>query len=386
MSTATEREADRARITDIETQISNLKRSIEVLQAEMTRAQERLESYTYPVLTLPNEIVSEIFVHLLPVYPLCLPTTGLQSPTLLTHICHEWREIAQATPALWRAIRLTGYDDDDRQLPIVESWLSRSGDLPLSFDMGDIFMAISEGCLEKLALHAARWENAKLGLRVLSQLLIIPTTMPLLQQLELRINEGGEFPPVVYREVPSLHSVILWDFSYPANFLPWAQLTSLTMLNTWTSDCTAVLQDTVNLVHCVLATFDDVRQSDVKLERLQSLVLMRYSEYDDPAIEYLNTLIVPALRTLQVPEEFLQPDPINGLTTFISKSGCKLENVRITGGQLPSEQLYREAFPSIPKISFDRDAVTYLSSVVLAASSCMSAFFFCVSYLLFETS
>ncbi|KAJ7467544.1 hypothetical protein FB451DRAFT_394344 [Mycena latifolia] len=358
MSTAAERAADRARITDIETQISNLKRSIEVLQAEMTLAQERLDSYSYPVLTLPNEIVSEIFVHFLPVYPLCPPINGLESPTLLTHICRGWREIALATPALWRAISLT----DDQDLHILESWLNRSRSLPLSLKMDTIFSSISEECLEKLALHAARWENAKLGLRVLSQLLTIPTTMPLLQELGLRIrtDNGGIFPPVAYRAVPHLRSVTLWDFSYPADFLPWAQLTSLTMANTCPADCTTVLQHTVNLVHCELAMENGwIRPRDVKLEHLKSLVLMKYSDFSFPATQYLDTLILPALRSLGVPEDFLHPDPIGTLTSFISKSSCQLDTMRVIGAEPQSQGLYYKAFPSIPELSFDSLPTSY---------------------------
>jgi hypothetical protein len=59
------------------------------LQSEKQLAQERLDSYTYPVLTLPNEIVGEIFVHVLPAYPLCPPLTGPDSPNSLAQICHE---------------------------------------------------------------------------------------------------------------------------------------------------------------------------------------------------------------------------------------------------------------------------------------------------------
>ncbi|KAJ6560151.1 hypothetical protein B0H19DRAFT_945240, partial [Mycena capillaripes] len=66
--------------------------------------QERLNSFKYPVLTLPAEIISEIFVHFLPIYPSCPPLTGFLSPTLLTQICRKWRHIALTTPALWRAI------------------------------------------------------------------------------------------------------------------------------------------------------------------------------------------------------------------------------------------------------------------------------------------
>ncbi|KAJ7086305.1 hypothetical protein C8R43DRAFT_311955 [Mycena crocata] len=68
---------------------------------------ERLtDSLVYPVLTLPNEITSQIFIYFLAAYPRCPPFQGLLSPIILTHICHQWREIALSTPALWRAITL----------------------------------------------------------------------------------------------------------------------------------------------------------------------------------------------------------------------------------------------------------------------------------------
>ncbi|KAJ7917678.1 hypothetical protein B0H13DRAFT_2657737, partial [Mycena leptocephala] len=63
-------DADRSRVADISAQILDLERSISALRIEKTQAQERLDSYKYPVLTLPNEIVSEIFIHFLPPYPL----------------------------------------------------------------------------------------------------------------------------------------------------------------------------------------------------------------------------------------------------------------------------------------------------------------------------
>ncbi|KAJ7436699.1 hypothetical protein FB451DRAFT_1307044 [Mycena latifolia] len=331
----------------------------------MQRTQERLDSYAYPVLTLPNETVSEIFVRFLPVYPLCPPQTGLLSPTVLTHICRKWREIALATPALWRAISIVDDIDSDRtdgrQLHILESWLNRSGCLPLAVDKGDWSASISAECLEKLVLHSARWEYITLGIKTLSHLLAIPNTMPQLQHLDLRLYDHGSPPPVAYHDVPRLRSATLWDFDYPPELLPWTQLTSLTLVCKLPTECTAVLQHTVNLVHCELVTADDlVRPPDVKLERLESLVLMPYAEEQDPATHYLDTLIVPTLRTLTVPEDFLQPDPINMLTVFISKSGCQLENVCIIGERFVPKHRYREAFSSIPKLSFERSPACYL--------------------------
>jgi hypothetical protein len=68
---------------------------------------------------------------------------------------------------------------------------------------------------------------------------------------------------------------------------------------------------------------------------------------------YLETLIVPTLQNLAVPESFLGPKPIVSLTSFISKAGCKLQQVRITGERTTIKNSYRWAFPSIPEFAFD---------------------------------
>ena len=79
--------ADRARIADIGAQIYELERFIKSLKEESDLLQGRLDAYAYPVLTIPNEIVSEIFVHFLPIYPKCPPPIGPLSPYLLCQIC-----------------------------------------------------------------------------------------------------------------------------------------------------------------------------------------------------------------------------------------------------------------------------------------------------------
>ncbi|KAJ6474423.1 hypothetical protein C8R47DRAFT_708876 [Mycena vitilis] len=100
-------EADRVRVAELEAHIVELQRSLAVLQSEKVSAQERLASYKYPVLTVPNELISEIFIHFLPAYPVCPPLTGPRSPAVLTQICHRWREVALSTPSLWRALSLS---------------------------------------------------------------------------------------------------------------------------------------------------------------------------------------------------------------------------------------------------------------------------------------
>ncbi|KAJ7174098.1 hypothetical protein C8R43DRAFT_635436 [Mycena crocata] len=97
------READRARVAEIDIEIRDLEGRIHILRVEREAIQERIQTYIYPVLSLPTEITPEIFLQLIPLYPDCPPLTGSLSPSLLTHICRQWRNIALDRPILWRA-------------------------------------------------------------------------------------------------------------------------------------------------------------------------------------------------------------------------------------------------------------------------------------------
>jgi hypothetical protein len=77
--------ADRARLADLDAQILDLERSLSALRSQRQPVYEHLSAYTYPVLTLPNEITTEIFIHFLPNYPSWPPLTGPNSPTLLAY-------------------------------------------------------------------------------------------------------------------------------------------------------------------------------------------------------------------------------------------------------------------------------------------------------------
>ncbi|KAJ7126668.1 hypothetical protein C8R46DRAFT_1363850 [Mycena filopes] len=126
---------DRARVAELEAQILPLQgrlRNLELERHRSDRTQERLDSYHYPVLTLPNEITAEIFTHFLPDYPLRSPLAGIESPTLLTHICRAWRDIAIGTPALCRSMSLTENIPVTSQVEIVDLWIRRSRSCPLT--------------------------------------------------------------------------------------------------------------------------------------------------------------------------------------------------------------------------------------------------------------
>ncbi|KAJ6498453.1 hypothetical protein C8R47DRAFT_307055 [Mycena vitilis] len=294
-SEASARTADRARVVQLDIQIHDLRGKLRALEFEQELAQERLDSYTYPVLSVPNELISEIFLHVLPVYPLAPPLAGPSSPTALSHICRRWRQIALATPALRRAITLHGHENPSPQR--TETWLNRSGLCPLSISVTD-FGTHSE-TLAPFVSHCSRWEHASLHIHP-SQFATIDVPLPLLRNLLLHLIPDDALSTTTFPHAPLLRSVVLDDHTVGNIILPWAQLTSLTLHSVFPSECTPILQQAPNLVYCKLDLIhgdDHLPEPDIALPRLESLSLV---EGLDPVTGYLETFIVPALRNLEI--------------------------------------------------------------------------------------
>ncbi|KAK7052181.1 F-box domain-containing protein [Favolaschia claudopus] len=338
-----------SQMSKLEEQLTALKDSIYVLRATKELAKQRLDSYKYPVLTLPNEIVSEIFLHFLPTYPKTSPLLGRLSPTTLTHICHRWREIALTTPALWRAIDLES--EGETAAFLAQLWLERSGCLPLSiraadFDFEDSFLSVYRVFIP----HRARWEHLDLELEDPDHLEVLDGSLPLLHTLSVFLGKSL-VKPLLLQNSPLLRTVVLDDYGRPSLILPWSQMTCLTLRSLYPAECISILRQTENLVSCNLDLWtEDLpggQLADVQLLRLETLVFERNS---DIWVEFLQILITPALRSLEMVEGFLnKTDPIGSLNSFISRSGCTLNELRIMAASI-DEDSYRYAFPSIPLV------------------------------------
>jgi hypothetical protein len=166
---------------------------------------ERLSAYRYQVLTLLSEIIAEIFLHFLPIFPICAPLTGLNLPILLTQICRGWRQIALGTPRLWCTIELSDEIPWKQQKTLVDMWLSRSGCSPLSlnFDESAIHPDDVTDAFSVLFLHRERWQNSHLNLSR-AHFPMIDGPLPLLCSLHLSLAHIGLVSPnVTFRDVPS---------------------------------------------------------------------------------------------------------------------------------------------------------------------------------------
>ncbi|KAF8150395.1 hypothetical protein K438DRAFT_440802 [Mycena galopus ATCC 62051] len=347
--------ADRARLAEIDTEISLLECSLSTLREQRAQVQERLDSCRYPVLTLPIEITSAIFINFIPNYSQYPPLTGLFSPTLLTQICRHWRQIAVAMPGLWRAI---SFDIDavpfKKQLHLCHIWLTRSRSCPLTIRSGDLPRPQMSQVFEAITPHRERWESLDLYLAA-SDFTAIEGPMPILRHLSLGMDDDLDhvvtFPPA-----PLLRSIILHVTTPLKIAFPLGQLTRLVLDLAFRQEYVAILQQTFNLVHCELGIVvgQDTGlplEHAIELPCLKSLALSVWHS-STPRTWDLDDFLVPALRSLRLPESFLGSKPIDHLSTFISKCGCKLQQVCVVNRRLLSEASYREAFPSIHRFSF----------------------------------
>ncbi|KAJ7629799.1 hypothetical protein DFH06DRAFT_1480338 [Mycena polygramma] len=293
-------------------------------------------------------------MHILPSYPYFPPLAGSLSPALLTQICRRWREVALGIPKLWSVISSRDNYTAHGEAHMFQLWLERSRCSPLHLRLGTHRNRPHDQVVEAVIPHHARWEYLEID-RYADERQIFAGPMPLLRHLQLyRVVES--LWDTVSLDAPLLRTVGLNDVAASRVILPWAQLTSLTLSSVYPSECVPILMQTLKLVHCDLGVFFDPHEDneprrDIPLPCLESLVLT--DPGNQPVTDLLHAFVVPALRSLEVPERFLAGNPIETLQAFISKSGCEPEQLHLTGEITVRESSYREAFPLLRKLSLE---------------------------------
>ncbi|KAJ7613198.1 hypothetical protein FB45DRAFT_759275 [Roridomyces roridus] len=88
----------RAHLSRIAQELNALQSQMMSLHAERATVASQLGAIVYPILSLPNELVSEIFSLYVKDHP-------KRSPMCLTWVCKLWRDIAISTCSLWTSFR-----------------------------------------------------------------------------------------------------------------------------------------------------------------------------------------------------------------------------------------------------------------------------------------
>ncbi|KAK7434050.1 hypothetical protein VKT23_020376 [Stygiomarasmius scandens] len=173
---------------------------------------------------IPPEILAEIFVRCLPKDR--NPKYSLSEPPLsLGLVCRDWREVCLSTPRLWSSIHvpfprsggMTAMRKTiEGKILGVETWLNRSGSLPLSFSIHadpdctlpprsetmdrkqqqEALLLLTGLFTRYFMLHVDRWQDIELGLGASnSDTLQYLEQCPNLLHLKFRDYLVGPWPP-----------------------------------------------------------------------------------------------------------------------------------------------------------------------------------------------
>ncbi|KAJ7280614.1 hypothetical protein C8J57DRAFT_1174313 [Mycena rebaudengoi] len=318
----------------------------------------RLDAYKYPVLTLPTEITSEIFVHFLPPYPERPPATGLTSPEFLAQICRAWREIALSTPRLWRVIKLSPpTTSPTKALDLLRTWVLRSKDCPLSICLQSSTWLLNVDFIQALIPHSERWEYIDFNLPI-GSLRLIGADFPLLRSLTLGpthyAKETDSLDAIsLFSNAPLLTQVALYNTFGPSEIqLPWSQFTSISASFLTSTECTKILQHSAALQEFRCDYLDGGASGNVlpvaPLRYLHSLNLGDGSGQK----ELLEALTTPSLQHFTSLD-----DAIPSINALIFRSPCTLASLHVVC-MLTTEATYRAIFPFIPTITVTKGGVS----------------------------
>ncbi|KAJ7693883.1 hypothetical protein B0H17DRAFT_1058554 [Mycena rosella] len=214
-------------------------------ETQLETVQQQLDSLVYPVLTLPHEITSEIFVYCLPAEPSWIPDT-MEAPLLLMHVCSAWRNIAVSTPTLWSTLEIEAAAKIAPHFSeIINVWLSRAKQCPLSVKIDGPLSYIHHF---RDLLKAFRRHSQTM------RCLDLTVTDDDLEHMNTRQLSD---PTTMFYDVPALREVLLAECPPSFVILPWNQLTKFTGDCITAADCAKALRLMPKIVECRFSTTEE---------------------------------------------------------------------------------------------------------------------------------
>ncbi|KAJ6523340.1 hypothetical protein B0H19DRAFT_1201888 [Mycena capillaripes] len=216
---------------------------------------------------LSNYISSKIFLHCFPPHE----ADAQASPMLFMNVCNAWSDIALSTPELWAAIDL-----DFPSVQILETWLQRAGNYPLSVNLR---RSLNHGTATVLSKYAEQLKHLEIHEEELdTHSLIGLESFPFLETLTIGVVLDDEeeysafsIPETIrfLRLAPNLEQCTLYAYSY------------------FDADSTSDEKSVLPKLTCL--EFGNPGNFGL---------LVRYFEYDDTILRHLT---LPALQTLLLP-------------------------------------------------------------------------------------
>ncbi|KAJ6576962.1 hypothetical protein DFH09DRAFT_355259 [Mycena vulgaris] len=322
----------RSRLDPIEQRMIALESQMAMLRTEQDELLKDLAAIVYPILTLPEDITSEIFLQY-------VQDASCQSPLCLASVCRLWRAVALATCRLWTHLTFgntwTWKPPPEEHVVNTSSvvanrlqyWLPRAGHLPV-----DLRMKLppspsqeSDAVFRILAQHSSRWRSLDLVSNgPISVAVDVRCSFSSLEKLSLRAHPSADGPTIIPSLLNALHlrelcldsvELMHWDTTIPGS-----QLTTLELWFHGVDECLEMLAHTPNLE--VLIFRSEMPGSPPDPSTFPPCILRHLHTIDigaesSPGI--LDYLVLPILDHLDL---YLTNECAERVEPLIKRSGC----------------------------------------------------------------
>ncbi|KAJ7039806.1 hypothetical protein C8F04DRAFT_279755 [Mycena alexandri] len=332
----------RQHLEEVESEILRHQMHLDALENRRRELRAELGNIVYPVLTLPSELVSQIFVD-------CLPSHGRVRPKVdtlplsLSQICRDWREIALSSCELWSSLDLlfTAGSPNDGALPLLETWFSRAKDYPLSVTIRSEDEELDPKIISLISSVAGQIQSLELqGRREDLPLFAAQhATFPRLRHLAV-IHPDFASDILERIDTPSLHKLAIPGTPGSLNRYP--SLTSIELgdiderdLVDLSHQCPELLHLTASITGERVFDDDDDDDDDTDNSRSSHLFMPIHSEIITlPRLQSLNLLrgdldlfTLPSLRRLDINPDYYVANGSDRLLAFMVRSACDLDHI-----------------------------------------------------------
>ncbi|KAJ7506609.1 hypothetical protein B0H11DRAFT_237058 [Mycena galericulata] len=338
----------RAHIAALDAKILEHQSILEQLETNRRAVHLELQSLTYPVLTLPPEITSEIFIHCLPDEP--ERPRKSHAPLLFFAVCKAWKTIALSVPDLWTTLyldvdrlRVRMPNPDTRSQSIIRSWFDRAGNLPLTLILcgwvAETF--VEDNCVNEIIhYYASRWRRLDLRMEEEDFSAVDESgSFPLLQELTIgprrfHFHDQVMIRAGVFKEMPMLRRITLMEGVVPPFIaISWQHLTVFHGGMLSLSACLAVLHLSPLLTHCTFAARQTHAPYDGGVLSHPSLLFLslKGSRIEVCTAAIFQYITLPSLHTLRITGVIHDLDNGNSFQSFISRSSPPLRSFSLGG-------------------------------------------------------
>ncbi|KAF7294304.1 F-box domain-containing protein [Mycena chlorophos] len=335
-----------------ETELRDLKATIRnKLSSEPTSLPE---IHSFPIQSLPLEIITEIFLLCIPEYDWDNSIAPSSAPLLLLRVCRAWRQLALSTPKLWRIFHVqdpfdaigqafTPVEEQEKfeQLAgVMDAWFERAGGCSVQVTLTDVDWQTGPQAIAPFYQSLQRNSAQIGGLSLLStptalgEISRLKLTLPRLERLKFSVAGSDEDDPELelgqFFQCPHLRSLHISGIPISSVPLNLPQLTELRSYSYSASQTIEFLRRAPAVSRAILNSKmfaeDQAGISDLVHLAMHDLTLVDDigSEPDVPSL--LCSLTLPSLHILKIWSLSIDFD-LKLVERLVQRSRCTLQQL-----------------------------------------------------------